>query len=154
MIASCREGEITQEMRQYIRMCESAKHEIDNISLSPPNAFYYVRDVGILSDSGLQELAGRSSAYDKLLKSPNCIFLPGSEYLNENAFLNQKGDFALNDFLSNDTGLFGYPRGIKPSELFTLNEAGRLAYIMRKQFSKVWDQGNDSWKTIDQISTS
>ena len=141
----CRESDIGCELREYIRMCVKAKAEIDEISTLRGNFYYYKQGEGIMSENQLKERADSSSEFERLKYSSEYILLPDLHFYDSSPHLGKSSEQELNNFLTYDNGVYGYPLGMKPSELFLSGESARLAYVMNRSYKKVWDRRTGNW---------
>ena len=141
----CRESDIGWELREYIRMCVKAKTEIDEISTLRGNFYYYKQGEGIMSESNLEARADSSSEFERLKYSSEYILLPDLHFYDSSPHLGKSSEQALNNFLTYDNGVYGYPLGMKPSEFFIFGESARLAYVMNRSYKKVWDWRTGNW---------
>jgi len=149
MLKKYQNDKIPNSLKKYIRMCEKAKDILDSNHYFESHEFFFHPDIGISNvDINLGNgylFCTEKKLYNTKIKCKKCTWLPSEDNFEDLAKDLNLTQESLNNFLNDDKGFSGYPKGKKIGQIFKLPEEQWLAYYMLERHNMIWLQEKNKW---------
>lgn len=127
-------------------MCSKAQDILDSDYYFERGEFFFHPNIGI---NIVDEITSNDMIYipgeNVKINMKECTWLPSENTLRNLADSMNLNQESLDNFLNDDKGYSGYPKGKKPGDIFKLPEAQWLAHYLNEKDNSIWSQKQKKW---------